>query len=105
VPGSVVGNEIEGPPLFTAYERLRPGWLQRWIAVPSRHVPFISPMPLYFPADDDSQYNDLLTGTSMNRVSASRDVLLNYPRALSLPASRYLVLPLPADKDKSGEKK
>ena len=102
-PGMVVANQVQGPALYNVHERLRPGWLERWIAVPSHMVPHASLMPINFPADENNQYQNLLAGNSLDRIRGARDVLMNYPRAISLPAARYLVVPLPVDK--SGDKK
>ena len=99
-------NEIMGPPLTNAYQRLRPGWTERWIAHPQRFLPYESSMPPNFPADKPGQFQEFFVGTPLERIQAARDVLMIFPRASAMPVNRYWVLPLPGEKsgEKSGEK-
>lgn len=93
-------NEIMGPPLTNAHKRLRPGWLERWIANPQKFVPYESSMPMNFPADKPAQFQEYFVGTPQERAQAARDLLMVLPRVEAMPISRHLVLQLPP-----GEKK
>ncbi|MCI0642224.1 MAG: c-type cytochrome [Gemmataceae bacterium] len=91
-------NQIQGPPLDLAHERLRPGWLERWIATPQRFLTYGSSMPNNFPVDKPGQYVDLFAGSPLEQVNSLRDVLMNYPRATAMPINEYWVLPLTGEK-------
>ncbi len=95
-------NEIMGPNLTNADQRLRPGWVERWIADPQRFLPYKSSMPINFPPDKPGQFSELFAGTSLERIQAIRDVMMILPRASALPVNRYWVLPPPGEK--AGEK-
>jgi hypothetical protein len=88
-------NEIMGPPLTNAYKRLRPGWLERWVANPQKFLHYETSMPMNFPADKPAQFQEYFVGTPQERAQAARDVLMVLPRAQAMPLSRYLVLQLP----------
>jgi hypothetical protein len=100
-------NEIMGPNLTNAHGRLRPGWVERWVAFPQKFVPYESSMPVNFPADKQGQFSEYFVGTPLERIQAVRDVVMILPRASALPVNRYWVLPLPDEKmlEKTGEKK
>jgi hypothetical protein len=97
--GPLQPNKLDekGPPLDLAFERLQPGWLQRWLAHPQRHVPYSSVMPVNFPADKES-FQHLFAGSPLQQVTAIRDVLMIYPRASAMPVNRYWTLPPPGEK-------
>jgi hypothetical protein len=99
----------EGPPLNLAAERLRPGWLKRWIASPQRYLTYETVMPNNFPSDRVGQLQQWFAGTSLEQSTAVRDVLMAYPRAVALPVNRYWALPIADDKkaaeSKKGDKK
>jgi cytochrome c2 len=97
-------NQIQGPPLALAYQRLRPGWLQRWIATPQRFLTYGSSMPNNFGADKVSQNQELFAGTPLEQITGIRDALMAYPRVSSLPVNHYLALPLPGDAKAAGVK-
>ena len=105
-----VTNQIQGPPLYLSHQRLRPGWLERWIAAPQRFLTYGSSMPNNFPVEYDAKgnvvkkYQELIAGTPLEQVSAIRDMLMAYPRASALPVNHYWALPLPGDA-KTGDKK
>lgn len=92
-----VKNEIQGPPLDLAHKRLRPGWTERWIANPNRFLPYQSSMPVNFPKDQPTTFQEFFVGLPEDRVQAARDVLMVLPQASQIPANRYWVLPLPGD--------
>lgn len=81
----------QGPPLALAHQRLRPGWMYRWIATPQRHLTYESLMPVNFPklkAGESPQYQDILSGQPLQQVEAIRDALMNYPRIVGLPVNQ-----------------
>ena len=102
-------NQIQGPPLYLAYQRLRPGWLERWIATPQRFLTYASSMPNNLPVDKVGQYQELFAGSPLEQIIGVRDVLMGYPRATALPVNHYWALPLPVDagtaNKKSGDNK
>ncbi len=69
-------NQIQGPPLYLSYQRLRPGWLERWIATPQRFLTYASSMPNNFPVDKPGQYQELFVGTPLEQIIGVRDVLM-----------------------------
>jgi hypothetical protein len=90
-------NQIQGPPLFLAHERLRPGWLERWIAIPQRFLTYGSSMPVNFPAHKMGEFQELMAGAPLEQIIGIRDLLMAYPRAAALPVNHYWTLPLPGD--------
>lgn len=86
-----------GPNLDLAQKRLRPDWTQRWIAHPQRFLTYESIMPAYFPLGEDKgqQY---FAGTSFDRLTAVRDILMIFQRAEVMPVNRQWALPVLGDK-------
>jgi cytochrome c2 len=81
----------QGPPLALVHQRLRPGWLYRWIATPQRHLTYESLMPVNFPklkGDEKPALQDVFVGQPLQQVEAIRDVLMNYPRVVALPVNQ-----------------
>jgi cbb3-type cytochrome oxidase cytochrome c subunit len=81
----------QGPPLELAHDRLRPGWVYRWVAIPQRHVFYESVMPPYFPrpvAGKPAEYQTILTGMPHEQIEAVRDTLMNWPRIFALPVNQ-----------------
>ena len=99
-----VNNQIQGPPLYLAHQRLRPGWLERWIATPQRFLTYASSMPNNFPSDKPGQYQALFVGGPLDQIRGVRDTLLAYPQVMSLPINQHWVLPSPGEA-KAAEKK
>lgn len=96
-----------GPNLALAHERLRPGWVERWVTDPGYFLHY-TPMPVNFKKGEDG-FEHLFLGSSYDKIQAVRDVLMVYPQARDLPLNRYWVLP-PAlakapEKTKSGDGK
>jgi mono/diheme cytochrome c family protein len=89
----------QGPALQLAHERLRPGWSERWLALPQRYLTYESVMPPPF-LSNDKKYQDLFVGTPLEQVEAARDLLMVYPRAAEMPLNRQWLLPTA-----TGEKK
>ncbi len=84
-----------GPPLLEAHQRLRPGWVEHWVASPQRFLPYGSVMPVNFPADRNDQYQDLLAGSSLDQVRGVRDAVMTLPRMEALPINRFRQLTMP----------
>jgi mono/diheme cytochrome c family protein len=78
----------QGPPLYLASERLRPGWTERWIANPKRfwYLSNNPPMPQNYARD--TQDRKIFDGDPIEQIRAARNVLMNYPRILDMPANR-----------------
>ena len=79
-----------GPPLELAAERLRPDWMQRWIASPQRLLIYPDgqhPMPANFKSNDPPWPE--FAGSMLQQATAIRDVLVNYPKVADLPVNRY----------------
>jgi mono/diheme cytochrome c family protein len=81
--------QLRGPSLNISHERLRPGWLKRWLAYPSRMVPYTSPMPQNFP--NTGRKGDPHP-ESLEQVIMVRDTLLNYPQVEAMPINRNWLL-------------
>ncbi len=82
-------TQLQGPPLTISHERLRPGWLERWIAHPQRYLPYTSSMPQNFPSNAPLQYPYWIVGTPLEQVIGVRDALMNFPQVSELPVNRY----------------
>jgi hypothetical protein len=67
-----------GPQLADMYRRMRPDYLQRWLARPARSLPY-TPMPQNFEVNT-LKGQDLYKGTSTEQVQALVDLLVNYDR-------------------------
>ena len=82
-PGGSI--RAKAPDLSVVYRRLRPEYLQRWVARPPQILPY-TPMPIniQFNADDAPNLGgvsqDLYHGTSIEQLDAVVDLLMNYPR-------------------------
>jgi mono/diheme cytochrome c family protein len=86
-------DQLQGPSLNLSHERLRPGWLKRWIAHPQRYLPYASSMPQNFPnTPDQPQFQELIAGTPLQQVLGVRDALINFPVVSELPVNRAWLL-------------
>jgi mono/diheme cytochrome c family protein len=85
--GDVSAKEDKGPPLELAFNRLRPGWTEWWIANPDRLLTYPTPMPQNF-ENGQRKFQELMPGQSLEQVGALRDVLMNFPRVADLPVNR-----------------
>jgi hypothetical protein len=61
-------------------------------------------MPVNFPSDE-VKYQQWFAGSSIEQVTAARDLLMVFPRAVELPANRYWALPAPGLPLTEGEAK
>jgi len=95
----------QGPHLHKAHSRLRPDWTRWWIASPQRFLTYPSVMPNNFPADKTGQFQQWFAGSSIEQVTAARDLLMVLPRAAELPMNRYWALPTPSLPLSEGEPK
>ncbi|MBL8830439.1 MAG: hypothetical protein JNM18_25925, partial [Planctomycetaceae bacterium] len=68
------------PQLDRIADRLRPDYLQKWIAHPPSLLPYTG-MPVNFPADKPAN-QELLKGTAEQQMQAVVDLLLNWSRLL-----------------------
>jgi mono/diheme cytochrome c family protein len=86
----------KGPNLALTADRLRPEWLEQWIAMPSRMFAYDTTMPQNFPNAPEEmkqrqQQNKVwVVGTPLEVVEAARDVLMDLPRLENLPGTRKL---------------
>jgi cbb3-type cytochrome oxidase cytochrome c subunit len=85
--GAVKASEEQGPPLELAQGRLRPDWMERWMANPNRLLTYPSHMPQNF-LNDSLNYQELFPGSSLEQIQAGRDVLSNHTRVADLPVNR-----------------
>jgi mono/diheme cytochrome c family protein len=92
-------QDPQGPPLAMASKRLKPGWVNHWVANPLRILHY-SPMPKYF-SQNKSAYQELFVGTPAEQLQALTDVLMIYDQALELPLNRnWTLLPVAPGKKK-----
>ncbi|MDP7205175.1 MAG: hypothetical protein QGH11_06400, partial [Pirellulaceae bacterium] len=82
----------KAPDLSRVFERLRPGYLRRWIAKPSGVLPYTN-MPVNVPyKPEEMEYlggvsQELYHGTSVEQVDALVDLLMNYDKYAQRRAS------------------
>jgi hypothetical protein len=77
----------QGPNLMLAADRLRPEWMERWIANPARMFPYAPLMPQNFPNSRDPvqwQHTHLFAGTPIQQTRAVRDLLMDRRRLADL---------------------
>jgi len=93
------GQALGGPPLNLAEERLRPDWTMRWIANPQRFMTYKSIMPMNFPKSQavPPEQKSLFVGSQLDRVTAARDLLMNFRKADILVGERIATQTPPAD--------
>ncbi len=80
-----------GPPLDIVYDRLRPEWMERWLANPQRLLSYQSFMPANYPrvpSLDQEKDQNLMPGDARSHLTALRDLLMIYPKAAALPENR-----------------
>lgn len=88
-------DRAKAPDLSRVYHRLRPEIVRKWIANPTRILPYTS-MPVNVQYDPDAPNlggvsQDLYHGTSVEQLDALVDLLMNYDRYTS---GRSLISPL-----------
>ncbi|HEY5311727.1 MAG TPA: hypothetical protein VIK18_04385 [Pirellulales bacterium] len=83
------------PRLDRVHARLRPEFIERWIANPKRLLPYTG-MPVNFPIDKPADQK-LFKGHSVDQVEAVVDLLLNWPTEMEERTSiKKMVKPAPA---------
>jgi len=96
--GRIEPKEWQGPDLSQGWQRLRPQWVERWIANPNRFLTYPSKMPMNFarnqPAKDQLTYDAYFLGKPLQQVTAARDFVMMYPRVIDLPVVRSWPLPV-----------
>jgi mono/diheme cytochrome c family protein len=85
--GDVPSGLPQGPNLALTAERLRPEWVKEWIANPDRLFGYKPAMPQNFPKNPVS-YQKVFVGSSIEQVTAVRDVLMDLPRLADMPGNR-----------------
>lgn len=73
----------QGPNLARVSERLRPEWMEHWIANPARMFPYPPIMSANFPTDSDPlqwKAKKEFVGTPLQKTRATRDLLLDAAR-------------------------
>jgi mono/diheme cytochrome c family protein len=93
----------QAPPLEIVYDRLRPEWMERWLANPRRLISYPSFMPANYPRVPtfvDEKDQSIYPGTTMGHITALRDLLMIYPKAADIPANKEFRPPEP-----TGDKK
>jgi hypothetical protein len=83
--GSVPAQEAKGPPLQISFDRLRPEWTEEWLANPKRLFPYDPIMPQNFPRGSNN-LPELFDGDALQKITAIRDVLMNWPKIAEMPA-------------------
>lgn len=93
-------REAAGPDLSKAHERLRPEWIEKWIAGPAKIIP-TTRMPGFFYLEEDEHGNLIMdesnqfAAEAMPQIRALRDYVLvfgreeEYRRALAAKGKQY----------------
>jgi hypothetical protein len=74
---------------YIASERLRPEWVQRWVAQPARLHGYSTPMLQVFEKQPTGTQSTLFEGEQADRITALRNVLMNTPPVADLPGNRF----------------
>ncbi|MFO0927655.1 MAG: c-type cytochrome [Gemmataceae bacterium] len=88
--GGLRTDKPQAPNLGMAAERLRPDWVERWIAVPERMFTYFPVMPQNFKNVHDPlqwENQDKFVGPPLQQIRAVRDLLMDSPRLNSLIAT------------------
>jgi len=81
--GPLRSDKPRGPNLVLSADRLRPDWLEKWLAHPARLFPYNTIMPQNFPNKEKSieyQFQQLFVGKPIDQVRGIRDILMDKPR-------------------------
>lgn len=99
--GNVKIEGAQGPNLSLAAERLRPEWVEQWVAQPIRMFPYPPVMPQNFPNNPDPlqwTYQDAFVGSPQQQVRAARDLIMDLPRLNELLTAHPPTPPPPEGK-------
>jgi mono/diheme cytochrome c family protein len=80
----------QGPNLALSADRLRPEWVEQWVANPIRMFPYNPVMPQNFKNHHDPLqwgYMDTFVGTPLQQTRAVRDLIMDLPRLTDLLAN------------------
>jgi mono/diheme cytochrome c family protein len=82
---------LQAPSLDLAADRLRPEWTRKWIANPRAMFAYDVVMPDNYKKNRPGEWEnqELFVGPDLEQVTAVRDVLMNLPWVIKLPANRY----------------
>lgn len=76
-------DKPQAPNLALAAERLRPEWIERWVAIPERMFAYFPVMPQNFKNIHDPlqwENQDKFLGSPLQQTQAVRDLLMDLPR-------------------------
>jgi cytochrome c peroxidase len=85
--GNLAAEPPQGPNLIQTAERLRPEWIEKWIANPDRMFPYKPHMPQNFANEANpagNKYQELFLGTALEQTRAARDILMDPQRLANL---------------------
>jgi mono/diheme cytochrome c family protein len=88
--GNMPTESPKGPNLILTAERLRPEWVEQWIANPVRLFPYPPEMPQNFANEADRlkwKYQERFVGSPRQQAAAVRDILMDLPRLNDLLAN------------------
>jgi mono/diheme cytochrome c family protein len=87
--GQVIAKEQQGPQLGLTAERLRPDWVERWLANPQRFLNYKTIMPQNFKADKKENEAAFIGSDGPNfskdQIKAVRDFLMIFPQVADWP--------------------
>jgi mono/diheme cytochrome c family protein len=87
----------QAPNLGLTANRLRPEWVEYWVANPNRMFSYVPIMPQNVPNNPPApQYQDAFVGTPLQQVRGLRDVMMDLGRMTDLPGVRSQATPSPA---------
>src|SRR5205807_1028998 len=97
--GNLPPKQKNAPSLNLTRDRLRPDWLERWIASPQRLLIYPTgnnPMPQNFPKGS-TEYPEF-HGPALEKAKAVADILMIFPEVADMPEDRKLPAPQGAPK-------
>ncbi len=97
--GPVQITGAQGPNLALASERLRPEWVEQWVAQPVRMFPYSPVMPQNFPYEADPlkwEFQEAFVGSPLQQTKAVRDLIMDLPRLTDLLTTSPPTIPPPA---------
>lgn len=97
--GPVASQKPQGPNLALAADRLRPDWVEKWVANPDRMFLYKPLMPQNFPnvaaGVEYTKFHDLFVGTPLEQTRAARNLLMDGPRLSELLSTYKPPPPMP----------
>jgi cbb3-type cytochrome oxidase cytochrome c subunit/mono/diheme cytochrome c family protein len=86
--GGLLSEDAKGPNLALAASRLRPEWVEQWVANPRRLFPYDPAMPQNIHYNDRDEYQSLFIGEPLDKLRGVRDALMDLPRLADLPVAQ-----------------